>query len=171
LVHRLNVIAIALPSLTQRREDIPRLARHFLHAAASELETETKVLTAEVEALLGRLAWPGNVRQLENLCRWLTVMASGREVLLEDLPDELRTVDADAAPANGDWRTALRDWAAQTLAADDDQTLEQALPDVEEILMTAALEHTGGRKGEAAALLGWGRNTLTRKLKASRPDG
>jgi two-component system nitrogen regulation response regulator GlnG len=171
LFHRLNVIAIALPSLTQRWEDIPRLARHFLHAAASELETETKVLTAEVEALLGRLAWPGNVRQLENLCRWLTVMASGREVLLEDLPDELRTVDADAAPANGDWRTALRDWAAQTLAADDDQTLEQALPDVEEILMTAALEHTGGRKGEAAALLGWGRNTLTRKLKASRPDG
>ncbi|XKE45278.1 nitrogen regulation protein NR(I) [Halomonas organivorans] len=168
LFHRLNVIRVHLPRLADRREDIPRLARHFLAEAAKELSTDVKVLTPEAEAHLTRLAWPGNVRQLENTCRWLTVMASGREVLVEDLPPELR--EGDEGGAAGDWRLAFRDWADRALAAGHTHLLEEAVPDFERILIETALKHTGGRKGEAAELLGWGRNTLTRKLKTLLPE-
>ncbi|WP_136247086.1 nitrogen regulation protein NR(I) [Halomonas borealis] len=168
LFHRLNVIRVHLPRLADRREDIPRLASHFLAEAAKELATDIKVLTAEAEAHLTRLAWPGNVRQLENTCRWLTVMASGREVLVEDLPPELG--QAAEQGAAGDWRAAFRDWADRALAAGHTHLLEEAVPDFEKILVETALKHTGGRKGEAAELLGWGRNTLTRKLKTLLPE-
>jgi len=168
LFHRLNVIRVHLPKLAERREDIPRLARHFLAEAAKELSTDVKVLTPEAETHLTRLPWPGNVRQLENTCRWLTVMASGREILVEDLPPELRHEDGSPAPS-GDWRTAFRDWADRALAAGHTHLLEEAVPDFEKILIETALRHTGGRKGEAAELLGWGRNTLTRKLKVLLP--
>ncbi|WP_280549726.1 nitrogen regulation protein NR(I) [Halomonas sp. 11-S5] len=168
LFHRLNVIRVHLPKLAERREDIPRLARHFLAEAAKELTTDVKVLTPEAETHFTRLPWPGNVRQLENTCRWLTVMASGREVLVEDLPQELREPGATEGNA-GDWRTAIRDWADRALAAGHTHLLEEAVPDVERILIETALKHTGGRKGEAAELLGWGRNTLTRKLKTLLP--
>ncbi|MBH8581578.1 nitrogen regulation protein NR(I) [Bisbaumannia pacifica] len=168
LFHRLNVIRVHLPRLAERREDIPRLARHFLAEAAKELDTEIKVLTREAEQHLTRLPWPGNVRQLENTCRWLTVMASGREVLVDDLPPELRQREAgEVSP--GDWRAAFRDWADRALAAGHTHLLEEAVPDFEKILIETALRHTGGRKGEAAELLGWGRNTLTRKLKTLLP--
>ncbi|PRY72966.1 nitrogen regulation protein NR(I) [Halomonas ventosae] len=168
LFHRLNVIRVHLPRLSERREDIPRLARHFLAEAAKELATDVKVLTPEAEAHFTRLPWPGNVRQLENTCRWLTVMASGREVLVEDLPQELREPGATQGNT-GDWRTAFRDWADRALAAGHTHLLEEAVPDFERILIETALKHTGGRKGEAAELLGWGRNTLTRKLKTLLP--
>ncbi|PMR77118.1 nitrogen regulation protein NR(I) [Billgrantia endophytica] len=168
LFHRLNVIRVHLPKLSERREDIPRLARHFLAEAAKELSTDIKVLTADAEAHITRLPWPGNVRQLENTCRWLTVMASGREVLVEDLPPELREPEA-VDSANGDWRAAFRNWADRALAAGHTHLLEEAVPDFEKILIETALKHTGGRKGEAAELLGWGRNTLTRKLKVLLP--
>ncbi|HAA45310.1 MAG: two-component response regulator NtrC [Halomonas sp. 54_146] len=171
LFHRLNVIRIHLPKLAERREDIPRLTRHFLAEAAKELSTDIKVLTSEAEAHLTRLPWPGNVRQLENICRWLTVMASGREILVEDLPPELNSSNAlqGGALQNGDWRTAFRDWADHALAEGHTHLLEEAVPDFERILIETALKHTGGRKGEAAELLGWGRNTLTRKLKTLLP--
>ncbi|MDR5893037.1 MULTISPECIES: nitrogen regulation protein NR(I) [Halomonas] len=168
LFHRLNVIRVHLPKLAERREDIPRLARHFLAEAAKELATDIKVLTPEAETHLTRMAWPGNVRQLENTCRWLTVMASGREILVEDLPPELRADDGSGT-VSGDWRTAFRDWADRALAAGHTHLLEEAVPDFERILIETALRHTGGRKGEAAELLGWGRNTLTRKLKTLLP--
>ncbi|SDL48735.1 nitrogen metabolism transcriptional regulator, NtrC, Fis family [Modicisalibacter muralis] len=168
LFHRLNVIRVHLPRLAERREDIPRLAQHFLAEAARELATETKVLTREAEQHLTRLAWPGNVRQLENTCRWLTVMASGREVLIDDLPPELRDIEGSDA-ASGDWRGAFREWADRALAAGHTHLIEEAMPDFERILIETALKHTGGRKGEAAELLGWGRNTLTRKLKVLLP--
>jgi len=114
LYHRLNVIRIQLPSLNKRREDIPLLTRHFLGQAAQELGVESKILRPETESYLSGLDWPGNVRQLENLCRWLTVMASGREIHLEDLPLELR--ERNPAPSgNGpEWETALRTWASQS---------------------------------------------------------
>ncbi|MDN6322896.1 MAG: nitrogen regulation protein NR(I) [Halomonas sp.] len=169
LFHRLNVIRIHLPKLAERREDIPSLTRHFLAEAAKELTTDIKVLTSEAEAHLTRLPWPGNVRQLENICRWLTVMASGREILVEDLPPELRSPSASEGSAHGDWRTAFRDWADHALAEGHTHLLEEAVPDFERILIETALKHTGGRKGEAAELLGWGRNTLTRKLKTLLP--
>ena len=164
LFHRLNVIRIHLPPLRQRREDIPPLMRHFLKMAARELEVEPKVLRPEVESHLSRLDWRGNVRQLENLCRWLTVMASGREIHLDDLPPELR--DQPATPSSrSDWEDALRLWASQTLARGEDHILDKALPAFERILISVALEKTGGHRQDAAKLLGWGRNTLTRKIK------
>ncbi|MAM56849.1 MAG: nitrogen regulation protein NR(I) [Salinicola sp.] len=168
LFHRLNVIRVHLPRLSERREDIPRLAQHFLAEAAKELSAEPKVLTRDAETHLTRLPWPGNVRQLENTCRWLTVMASGREVLVDDLPPELRELEGTEAPS-GDWRNAFREWADRALASGHTHLLEEAVPDFERILIETALKHTGGRKGEAAELLGWGRNTLTRKVKVLLP--
>lgn len=168
LFHRLNVIRVHLPRLSERREDIPRLAQHFLAEAAKELSAEPKVLTKEAETHLTRLPWPGNVRQLENTCRWLTVMASGREVLVDDLPPELRELEGSETPS-GDWRNAFREWADRALASGHTHLLEEAVPDFERILIETALKHTGGRKGEAAELLGWGRNTLTRKVKVLLP--
>lgn len=169
LFHRLNVIRIHLPPLRERREDIPRLARHFLKVAARELGVEAKVLSPEAEAALTRLPWPGNVRQLENTCRWLTVMAAGQEVLVQDLPNERLSEPHDTtsypsdSPAN--WSLLLRQWAQQALQNGRQDLLAEALPEMERTLLTCALQHTQGHKQEAARLLGWGRNTLTRKLK------
>ena len=168
LFHRLNVIRVHLPRLAERREDIPRLAQHFLAEAARELSAEAKVLTKEAERHLARLPWPGNVRQLENTCRWLTVMAASREVLIDDLPPELHDIEGTEAAGN-DWRSAFREWVDRALAAGSTHLLEEAVPDFERILIETALKHTGGRKGEAAELLGWGRNTLTRKVKVLLP--
>lgn len=165
LFHRLNVIRVHIPSLAQRREDIPRLVRHFLAASARELEVETKVLRPEAEAFLTKLPWPGNVRQLENTCRWLTVMASGREVLVSDLPPELLETNAQAPTVSGNWEQALRGWADQQLFTGNRGILKEAVPQFEQVLIETALKHTGGRRRDAAELLGWGRNTLTRKIK------
>ncbi len=164
LFHRLNVIRIHLPALRQRREDIALLMRHFLKVAAVELEMEPKALRGEVENYLSKLDWPGNVRQLENLCRWLTVMASGREIHLNDLPPDLRDQPTSQTHDNN-WEDALRLWAKQILARGENHILDTALPVFERTLITAALEKTGGHRQDAAKLLGWGRNTLTRKIK------
>ena len=164
LFHRLNVIRVHLPKLANRREDIPKLAQHFFHKAASELDVEPKTLSADAEAYLSTLSWPGNVRQLENTCRWITVMASGREVHIQDLPPELMT-RKDAEAPSGDWEKALRHWANQCLASGQHDLLSKAVPTFERALIETALKHTAGRKRDAANLLGWGRNTLTRKLK------
>jgi two-component system nitrogen regulation response regulator GlnG len=172
LFHRLNVIRIHIPRLAERREDIPKLAQHFFQQAAEELQAETKVLLPETEQYLGSLDWPGNVRQLENLCRWLTVMASGREIHMEDLPPELKD---QAATNNNDWEAALCIWAQRELLRGHQKLLDDATPAFEKIMIECALQHTGGRRMEAAELLGWGRNTLTRKIKelgifSSSPD-
>jgi len=165
LFHRLNVIRIKIPSLRERLEDIPLLMDHFLEQAGRELEVEPKVITGDVENFLSGLAWPGNVRQLENLCRWLTVMAPGQQIRMEDLPDDLHESGADSAVAGTDWQSLLRQWAALQLASGKTPLLDEAQPAFERILIDAALQHTGGRRQDAARLLGWGRNTLTRKLK------
>lgn len=166
LFHRLNVIRIHVPKLSERREDIPRLLTHFLTAASSELEVETKVLSEDALNVLTQLPWPGNVRQLENTCRWLTVMAAGREVLLSDLPSELLRHHGSSPEGTAEtWHEQLAGWANRQLAEGQSNVLRQALPLFESIMIEAALQHTGGRKAEAAELLGWGRNTLTRKLK------
>jgi two-component system, NtrC family, nitrogen regulation response regulator GlnG len=140
---------------------------YFLKRAAQELAVETKVFDKQVEAWLKQQPWPGNVRQLENLSRWLTVMASGREIRLSDLPAELAAQSrADAVEtAVGTWESALQSWAEQQLDQGIRQILDSATPTFERILITVALNKTGGRKQDAAKLLGWGRNTLTRKLK------
>jgi len=165
LFHRLNVIRIQIPPLRERREDIPLLMRYFLAQAARELDVEAKSLNPEVEQRLVRLDWPGNVRQLENFCRWLTVMAPGQEIRVEDLPAELYETSATTTASGSDWQTLLRSWANQQLANGSVRLLDEALPTFERTLIEIALQHTGGRRQEAARLLGWGRNTLTRKLK------
>ncbi|QKZ02631.1 nitrogen regulation protein NR(I) [Pseudomonas eucalypticola] len=164
LFHRLNVIRIHIPRLSDRREDIPTLAKHFLSRAAQELAVEPKLLKAETEEYLKNLPWPGNVRQLENTCRWITVMASGREVHIGDLPPELLSLPQDAAPVTN-WEQALRQWADQALARGQSSLLDSAVPSFERIMIETALKHTAGRRRDAAVLLGWGRNTLTRKIK------
>lgn len=167
LFHRLNVIRIHLPALKDRRQDIPQLTRHFLQRASDELGVEVKTLHPSTEDILTELDWPGNVRQLENTCRWLTVMASGNEVLPTDLPPELLTPDSKTTQeqGNGHWHHALEQWARDTLKQGNQNLLGEALPEFEKILLETALEYTHGHKQEAARLLGWGRNTLTRKLK------
>ncbi len=164
LFHRLNVIRIHLPALRDRREDIPLLLRHFLVSAAKELNVEPKIMRPEVEAYACRLDWPGNVRQLENICRWLTVMASGNEIHMEDLPPELKP-EQTSHSSNNDWEAALQRWADHRLACGEVGLLDTALPAFERVVIKSALMHSGGRRQDAAKLLGWGRNTLTRKIK------
>ncbi|MBC8950274.1 MULTISPECIES: nitrogen regulation protein NR(I) [Xenorhabdus] len=175
LYHRLNVIRVQLPPLRDRVEDIPRLAHHFLQQTAKELGVEAKVLHPDTELALMRLPWSGNVRQLENVCRWLTVMAASKEVLVQDLPADLignqlagqagnASVTRSTSPSE-DWPQLLAEWAQHALKEGKTDLLADALPLLERTLLNCALEYTNGHKQEAARLLGWGRNTITRKLK------
>ena len=164
LFHRLNVIRIHLPKLCDRSEDIPKLAAFFLNKAAEELSVEAKQLRPETEEYLSAMPWPGNVRQLENTCRWLTVMASGREIHVTDLPPELLDED-NATPLGSTWQDALKKWADQELKKGKQGILDTALPEFERLMIETALSHTAGRRRDASILLGWGRNTLTRKIK------
>ena len=190
LFHRLNVIRVRIPPLRERREDIALLLRHFLDAAAKELKTEPKQLLPEVLEKLKAYDWLGNVRQLENACRWLTVMAPGRDIHLQDLPPELRqpgavapaAIEAIATVAEtaphataaepaahgagaGSWNEMLARWAEVRLAAGQSDLLGEAAPLFERTLIHVALAACKGQRQEAARRLGWGRNTLTRKIK------
>jgi two-component system nitrogen regulation response regulator GlnG len=161
LYHRLNVIRLRLPSLRERPEDIPLLARHFLAVSATQLGVEAKRLSDDALAYLARLAFPGNVRQLENLCHWLTVMAPGQVIEAADLPAELR----DGSPvASSDWLSALEQEAERRLVRGDTSILDSLTRQFERALIMKALARTGGRRIEAANLLGMGRNTITRKI-------
>jgi len=198
LYHRLNVIRIHIPRLRDRSEDIPMLAAHFLARAGRELSVEPKILRPDTIAVMQQLPWQGNVRQLENTCRWLTVMASGREIFPNDLPPEFRVNLTPSTSASNltnqhgslsivagaasdatttlsavststhvatDWQSLLAIWAKQRLQNGDQQILNQALPAFEKVMIEVALAHSQGKKRLAAELLGWGRNTLTRKLR------
>ena len=163
LFHRLNVIRIHLPLLRERREDIPMLARHFLKRSATELNVEPKQLAPDTERYFAQLPWPGNVRQLENACRWLTVMAPSQVIRVEDLPPELRA--AELAREDGRWEASLKQLVESKLMRGEGRIYRDFNQSFERILIQAALKYTGGRKQEAAKKLGWGRNTLTRKLR------
>jgi two-component system nitrogen regulation response regulator GlnG len=165
LFHRLNVIRIHIPPLRDRKQDIPLLLKHFLTLAAQELNTEIKTLRPEAENYLSSLDWPGNVRQLENCCRWLTVMASGREIHLHDLPPEFLNKAHDRETEDSSWESMLRTWVDRQLSIKEHEVAKQTIPAVETILIKAALNFTHGKRHEAAILLGYGRNTLTRKIK------
>jgi two-component system nitrogen regulation response regulator GlnG len=164
LLHRLNVIRIEVPPLRNRREDIPGLLRHYLDVAAIELGVAPKVLAPEAETALVGFGWPGNVRQLVNACRRLTVLAAGREITRVDLPADLGG-SVPAGPGGPDWSQALASWAQARFAAGGAPLLDDAMPEFERTLIREALKATQGGRQEAAKLLGWGRNTLTRKLK------
>lgn len=166
LFHRLNVIRIQTPALRERREDIPVLIGYFLSKAARELSMANKSVASDVEHYMSQLPWPGNVRQLENVCRWLMVMSPGQVVQMEDLPVELSAEGgSDHTRRNSDWQQLFRQWAAAKALSGQEGALADVVPMVEQLLMEVALEKTAGKRQEAAKLLGWGRNTLTRKLK------
>ena len=168
LYHRLNVIRLRLPSLRERREDIALLIKHFLQTSARELNVEPKRLTDDAIKFLSALDFPGNVRQLENIAHWLTVMAPGQSVDINDLPPEVR--ETKAALGIGDWRELLEREVGYQLALGKHGIMDELIRDFERVLITRALQHTGGRRVEAATLLGWGRNTLTRKIQELKLD-
>lgn len=163
LYHRLNVIRIDLPSLKERVEDVPLLAQRFLRTTAKELEVERKTLSQATLKKMMAYDWPGNVRQLENICRWITVMAPAQSVSPEDLPKEITEATNEATPQ--DWETALAMLVRHKLKMGQQQVLDDLLKRFEAIMLRVALDHTGGHRQNAAKVLGWGRNTLTRKLK------
>lgn len=170
LYHRLNVIHLRLPPLAERREDIPALAHYFLQRAANELQTPVKVLNKDTQHALERAPWPGNVRQLENTCRWLMVMAPGEEIRPQDLP-----TDIVAGSPNGQirqdtssvsWQQVLGDSLREVFASEPNSGFSQFEDEFNQTAMKIALEITGGHRQRAAKILGWGRNTLSRKLKS-----
>ncbi len=163
LFHRLNVIRLKLPALRERSEDISLLMNHFLKKVAKELRVESKTLHADTESFLQRYNWPGNVRQLENVCRWLMVMAPAQQILIEELPTEI--TNSLQVETSGDWQSQLKSWVDSRLAKGDIDLLAEATPIFESIMIRSALMKTGGRRQDAAKLLGCGRNTLTRKIK------
>ena len=175
LFYRLNVININMPPLRERNNDIPMLAKHFLSQSAIENRTEPKKLTSEVLVFLCRQSWPGNVRQLKNLCKYLTIMVTGRDIQLVDLPSEfLHANNNQVKPAtsingnsreNTSWQELLRNWVEGRLKAGEHDILGEAVPEFEKVMLEATLAFTGNHKQESARLLGWGRNTLTRKIK------
>ena len=170
LFHRLNVIRVHIPPLRERRQDIPLLLKHFLQEASLELNVEPKSLLPEVEEILCKLDWPGNVRQMENTCRWITVMAAGREVHIDDLPPELLQAKPEVIPVGSVWEDVFKHWVDAQLKKGDRNIAKEAIDQAESILITAALQFTRGRRQEAAKLLGYGRNTLTRKVSELNLD-
>jgi len=170
LFHRLNVIRVRLPSLRERREDIPILARHFLQKSAQDLGVEAKRISDAALQQLSTLDFPGNVRQLENVCHWLTVMAPGQQVDVGDLPPELREATASSS-ACADWESGLAQVVDHMLASGEGPVHEKLTNAFERILINRALAHTGGRRIEAALALGIGRNTITRKIQDLGLDG
>jgi len=171
LFHRLNVIRIHIPALKDRKEDIPQLCEHFLFKAAKELEVEAKSLSKPASEFLSYYAWPGNVRQLENTCRWLTVMASGKEILLDDLPPEImdkpggRGHSGQISTVNDNWVGAFEIWLDNELSDGRSDIIKEAQATFERALIEVSLRHTKGHKQDAAKRIGWGRNTITRKMQ------
>ncbi len=169
LYHRLNVIRINTPPLRHRRDDIPILLKHYLAEAAEELGSTTKTLDEEALAALQAFSWPGNVRQLVNATRRLTVAAPGSVITVEDVPSDLGGSESPKQAAK-EWTGVLAAWAERQLHSSDAPLLETALPEFEKTLIETAMSQTKGHRQEAAKLLGWGRNTLARKMKALRLD-
>ena len=154
-----------LPRLADRSEDIPQLARHFLQVSSKDLGVDPKILSDETAKLFTALPWQGNVRQLENTCRWLTVMAAGNEIQPSDLPADLLNPQQSVSEQSSTWEEQLRNWANIELSAGKNRILDSATPTFEKTMIEIALKHSHGRKRDAAILLGWGRNTLTRKMQ------
>jgi two-component system nitrogen regulation response regulator GlnG len=169
LYHRLNVIRINTPPLRQRREDIPVLLRHYLAEAAKELGVAAKAIDKEAMAALQAFAWPGNVRQLVNASRRLTVTAPGGVIATQDVPADLGGSESPKRAAK-EWTRLLAAWAESQLHSGDAPLLETALPEFEKTLIETAMSQTKGHRQEAAKLLGWGRNTLARKMKTLHLD-
>jgi two-component system nitrogen regulation response regulator GlnG len=171
LLHRLNVVRLRLPPLRERADDIAPLARHFLQKSARELSVEPKQLSEAALNVLGAFPFPGNVRQLENICHWLTVMAPGQRIEVADLPPDARGAQAgDRSGPESTWQQALDRELAHALVRGERAVGERLEKEFEKTLILRALQHTGGHRMEAAQWLGWGRNTLTRKIQELKLD-
>ena len=169
LYHRLNVMRINTPPLRQRRDDIPMLLKHYLAEAARELGAPAKSIDTDAIDALQSFSWPGNVRQLVNATRRLTVTAPGAVISAQDIPSDLGGNETPKRAAR-EWTRTLAAWAEQQLHSSDAPLLDSALPEFEKTLIETALSQTNGHRQEAAKLLGWGRNTLARKMKALHLD-
>ena len=169
LYYRLNLVKVSIPALRDRKADIPLLFKHFSSIAATRFHKPPAPLSSEAKQRLLAYDWPGNVRQLENVCRWLTVMAPAQEIHVEDLPPEIKQRSLQSE-STGDWESLLKGWVDQKLANDESGILDEATAIFEKIMIQSALAKTGGRRQEAALLLGCGRNTLTRKIKELEID-
>jgi two-component system, NtrC family, nitrogen regulation response regulator GlnG len=165
LFYRLNVIRIEVPKLKDRHDDIKLLATAFLKMHSDALGEELRVLTKEALEFLEKYDWPGNVRQLENICYWLTLMSPTQNIKVEDLPSEVKDHEAQEVEASSDWEQGLAAWLKELSENKDSDLLDIVNPKLDKILIQTALEKTNGRKNEAAVLLGWGRNTLSKKIK------
>ena len=161
LFHRLNVIRIPMPALRERKEDIPLLAAYFFDKFSKETKSETKILTDEVKDLFENLIWPGNVLQLQNLCHSLTVLSSAQEITISDLPNDLLIQKKGPELT---WNDLLEIWATERLSNGDDHILNSTIPVFEKTMIKVDIKATKGKKSEEANLLGWGRNTLARKM-------
>lgn len=174
LYHRLNVIRLRLPPLRERPEDIPLLVNHFLQKSAENLGVEPKLMSEEAMEFLKRFPFPGNVRQLENLCNWLVVMAPSQHIRVTDLPEEVRNGEAEklhkncevsgSTPAGGGWEELLKGEVKEMLKNQSPDLMKQLADTFESIVIGTALEYTHGRRVDAATRLGIGRNTITRKI-------
>tara|TARA_Y100000385_G_scaffold283964_1_gene341103 strand:+ start:2849 stop:4228 length:1380 start_codon:yes stop_codon:yes gene_type:complete len=165
LFYRLNVIRIEVPKLKDRHDDIKLLATAFLKMHSDALGEELRVLSKEALEFLEKYDWPGNVRQLENICYWLTLMSPTQNIKVEDLPSEVKDHEAQEVEVSSDWEQGLAAWLKELSENKDSDLLDIVNPKLDKILIQTALEKTNGRKNEAAVLLGWGRNTLSKKIK------
>ena len=168
LYYRLNVIRVDVPPLRQRKEDIGDLSSAFLKRHADSLLDELKVLSPEALLALTQYDWPGNVRQLENICYWIALMAPTQNVKLEDLPGEIISSDQPSQTPGDDWQSGFSQWLSEIYQSKSENMLEIIEPTLDKIMIDFALEKTGGKKQEAAKVLGLGRNTLTKKIKAQQ---
>ena len=164
LFYRLNVIKIDVPALKNRKEDIALLSKYFLKNHADSLGEELRVISEEAEEFLLKYDWPGNVRQLENVCYWLTLMSPTQNVKVQDLPTEIKNYEITELPSSS-WEDSLSSWLKNISKDFDGELSNIANNKIEKILINVALERTNGKKNEAAKLLGWGRNTLAKKMK------
>ena len=169
LYYRLNVIRVDVPPLRQRKEDIGDLSSAFLKRHADSLLDEPKVLSPEALLALTQYDWPGNVRQLENICYWIALMAPTQNVKLEDLPGEIISSDQPSQTPGDDWQSGFSQWLSEIYQSKSENMLEIIEPTLDKVMIDFALEKTGGKKQEAAKVLGLGRNTLTKKIKAQQP--
>jgi len=168
LYYRLNVIRVDVPPLRQRKEDIGDLSSAFLKRHADSLSDEPKVLSPEALLALTQYNWPGNVRQLENTCYWIALMAPTQNVKLEDLPAEIFSNEQSPQTQINDWQTGFSQWLGEVYQSNPENMLETIEPELDKIMINFALEKTGGKKQEAAKVLGLGRNTLSKKIKAQK---
>ena len=168
LYYRLNVIRVDVPPLRQRKEDIGDLSSAFLKRHADSLSDEPKVLSSEALLALTQYNWPGNVRQLENTCYWIALMAPTQNVKLEDLPTEIISNEQSPQTQIHDWQTGFSKWLGEVYQSNPENMLETIEPELDKIMINFALEKTGGKKQEAAKVLGLGRNTLSKKIKAQK---